>query len=105
MKRFGKSTILSNFTTKIHCKESPCFYGGGKKKKSSGVFIYLNNVLIVLLIMFVVVLTPSPGTRGRRDRGAEKGSWRMHVFYCFTRGVNQNTNSKCYCKGGRGKPG
>lgn len=107
MKRFGKSTILSNITTKYIAENHLVLMGRGQGEKElfSGVFIYLNNTLIVLITMSVVVLTPSPGTRGRRDRGAEKGSWRMHVFYYFTRVVNQNINSKCYCKGGRGKPG
>lgn len=38
-----------------------------------------------------------------------QGSWKRKLedahFYYFTHVVNQNINSKCYCKGGRGKPG
>lgn len=57
--------------------------------------------------MSVVALTNSlPFERGGGEhRKAENGSWRMHVLYYFTNVINQNINSKCYCKGGRGKSG
>lgn len=108
MMRFGKSTILSNFSRKYIIKKPPCFDEAGPGGNRA---VFKRLSLSNLLKCFNNNGCSCPDKHpplvrgGGGDRGAENGSWRMRVLYYFTDVINQNINSKCYCKGGRGKPG